>query len=155
MEPPREIPSQAPAPALATGYAQSPDEDGHVSGSSETGETTTNALDLSVIESLRELGGSDEPGLVLEIIGMFLEDAPARLREIEVACATNDVKLLERASHSLKSASANVGAMQLSSVCRRLEELARTNTTQGVADLVPESRRAWERVAAELRAIEA
>jgi HPt (histidine-containing phosphotransfer) domain-containing protein len=126
-----------------------------VSGSSETGQTTTNALDLSVIESLRELCGSDEPGLVLEIIGIFLEDAPARIREIEMAFATNDVKLLERASHSLKSASANVGAVQLSGVCRRLEELARINSAEGLADLVPESRRAWERAAAALRVIEA
>ena len=39
-------------------------------------------IDMQVIEGLRELGGEDEPGLLIEIVALFLADAPQRLGEI-------------------------------------------------------------------------
>lgn len=112
------------------------------------------AIDMQVIQGLRDLGGADEPGLLLEIIGMFLDDAPARIREIEQGFASGDVQLLERAAHSLKSASANVGAVQLSSVCKRIEEIARARGSNGIAELIPESKRALDRATCALRSIQ-
>jgi len=117
--------------------------------------SASGVLDAQVLQGLRELGGDDDPGLLLEVVGMFLEDAPLRMREIEQALQRGDLKLLERAAHSLKSASANVGAMALSGLCRRIEESARMSSTQGVADLVQESTRAWVAAEAALRAIRA
>ena len=108
---------------------------------------------MQVIEGLRELGGTEDPGLLLEIIGMFLEDAPQRIREIEQGLASGDIKLLERAAHTLKSASANVGAMQLSSVCKRIEEIARYSKSDGIAELIPESNKAWSDAANALRSL--
>jgi HPt (histidine-containing phosphotransfer) domain-containing protein len=108
---------------------------------------------MQVLAGLRELGGDDDPGLLLEVIGMFLEDAPLRMREIEQGLKGGDIKLLERAAHSLKSASANVGAVGLSGLCKRMEEIARTNSTQGIPELLAESGRAWAAAESALRAI--
>ncbi len=124
-----------------------------MNGSSQDSGGASSALDMQVIEGLRELGGTEDPGLLLEIIGMFLEDAPQRIREIEQGLASGDIKLLERAAHTLKSASANVGAMQLSSVCKRIEEIARYSKSDGIAELIPESNKAWSDAANALRSL--
>jgi two-component system, sensor histidine kinase and response regulator len=124
-----------------------------VNGSNRPGQGASGVIDMKVIEGLRELGGDDDPGLLVEVIGMFLDDAPTRIREIEQGLANGDVKLLERAAHSLKSASANVGAIQLSTVCKRIEEIARRHTSEGIAELIPESNKAWAEAAAALRSI--
>jgi HPt (histidine-containing phosphotransfer) domain-containing protein len=123
-----------------------------VNGSNSAG--AQNVLDMRIIEGLRELGGDDDPGLLVEVIGMFLEDAPTRIREIEQGLSTGDLKLLERAAHSLKSASANVGAMQLSQVCKRIEDIARRSTSDGIAELIPESNKALSDAASALRSIQ-
>lgn len=125
-----------------------------MNGSNQAGAGASGVLDMNVIEGLRELGGDDDPGLLLEVIGMFLEDAPTRIKELQQGLATGDVKLLERAAHSLKSASANVGAMQLSSVCKRIEEIARQRKSDGIAELIPESDKAWNAAAEALRSLQ-
>lgn len=124
-----------------------------MNGSNQADASAPGVLDMKVIEGLRELGGDDDPGLLLEVIGMFLEDAPTRIREIEQGLASGDIKLLERAAHSLKSASANVGAVELSTVCKRIEEIARQEKSEGIADLLPESNKAWHAAEQALRSI--
>lgn len=125
-----------------------------MNSSNHAGAGPSSVLDMEVIDGLRELGGDDDPGLLLEVIGMFLEDAPTRILEIQQGLARGDIKLLERAAHSLKSASANVGAMQLSTVCKRIEEIARQQKSDGIAELIPESNRAWTEAAHALRSIQ-
>lgn len=85
-------------------------------------------IDMAIIETLRELGGTEDPGLVSELIDLYLLDAPERIREIQDALARDDFDLLERASHTLKSASANIGASQLSEFCAELECMARSRS---------------------------
>lgn len=108
-------------------------------------------LDPQVLQDLRELGGEDDPGLLNELIGMFLDDAPRRLGDITGGLASGDVKTLERAAHTLKSSSANIGAVSLSALCRQIEEIARQNRTDGLAPLVESASRDFEKVAAELK----
>lgn len=125
-----------------------------MNGSNQADAGAPCVLDMRVIEGLRELGGDDDPGLLLEVIGMFLDDAPTRIAEIRQGLASGDIKLLERAAHSLKSASANVGAMQLSNVCKRIEEIARQDKAAGIAELIPESNKALDDATTALRSIQ-
>lgn len=108
---------------------------------------------MQVIEGLKEIGGEDDPALFVELIGIFLQDAPQRIDELRRALATSDVKLLERAAHTLKSSCANVGATSLSEVCKRMEEHARFGRTQEIPALYDETQRLWPRVEAALRRI--
>jgi HPt (histidine-containing phosphotransfer) domain-containing protein len=110
-------------------------------------------LDMRVIEDLRDLGGEDEPGLVLEIIGLFLRDAPERVGEIEAGLAAGDLRRVEYAAHALKSASANVGARGLSDLCRRIEESARRQRAEELPDLVRQSSQVWPSVQSALQSI--
>src|SRR4051794_10421479 len=98
---------------------------------------------MRVIESLKELGGEDDPGLVLELIGLFLQDAPQRMSDIQSSLARGDIGTLERAAHTLKSSSANIGAARLSSYCKSMEELARKHEVEGLPPLVRASVQSW------------
>jgi HPt (histidine-containing phosphotransfer) domain-containing protein len=111
-------------------------------------------IDMQVIEGLRELGGEDEPGLLIEIVALFLADAPQRLGEIDRALATGDLRSLERAAHTLKSSSQNVGALGLARMCREMEELARKQELAPVRGVYEASRGHWSDVERALRSID-
>lgn len=108
---------------------------------------------MRVIAELRELGGEDDPNLLAELIAMFLADAPERIREVETSLASGDIKTLERAAHTLKSSSANIGAMILSAVCKRIEEFARKQDSESIRPLMAETARAFTETETALRAL--
>ena len=99
-------------------------------------------LDRSVLEELQEVIGP----AALQIVAVFLEDAPALVQALQQAAQANDIERLQALSHTLKSSSANVGALSLSAVARRIEHEARAGSLQrpavAVALLVAEFARA-------------
>ena len=99
-------------------------------------------LDRSVLEELQAVIGA----AALQIVAVFLEDAPAMVQALQQAAQGNDIERLQALSHSLKSSSANVGALSLSAVARRIEHEARAGSLQrpavAVALLVAEFARA-------------
>jgi len=60
------------------------------------------------------------------MIRAFQENADQRLRRMADAGAADDVATLEREAHSLVGAAANVGALQLAAVARRIELACKT-----------------------------
>lgn len=99
-------------------------------------------LDRSVLEELQGVIGP----VALQIVSVFLEDAPSLVQTLQQAAQANDIERLQALSHSLKSSSANVGALSLSAVARRIEHEARAGSLQrpavAVALLVAEFARA-------------
>jgi CheY-like chemotaxis protein len=110
-------------------------------------------LDMEVIEGLRALAGEGDPGLMEELIGLFLDDAPARMAEVARGLEQGDLELLERAAHTLKSSSANMGARALSRICFEIERGAREGKFDGMQDLVHSSQQAFVAVQRELQRI--
>jgi HPt (histidine-containing phosphotransfer) domain-containing protein len=109
-------------------------------------------LDERILNDLRDLGGQDDPGLLAELIDIFLQDAPQRMAEIMNGLKAGDLKGVERAAHTLKSSSANIGALGLSSMCKRMEEIARERKSEGIQALVNESALLLKDVDSALRA---
>lgn len=103
-------------------------------------------IDTSVLDGLREIGSEGQPDLLSELLTLYLEDSPARLQAIRQAVANFDAKEIERASHSLKGGSANLGAKLLSDVCSQLEECARENRLNEAPRLVEELDAEYSRV---------
>ena len=75
---------------------------------------------LAKLEALQRPG---TPSVLARVISIYLDSAPALLRQMETAITENDVESLHAAAHSLKSASANLGADALAAMCRELETL--------------------------------
>lgn len=111
------------------------------------------AIDMEVIASLRALGGEDDPELLFELIDLFLDDAPNHISALESAAAAGDVETIERAAHTLKSSCANIGARQLSALCRELESQGRARDLGAVPTLVERARTEYLRVQDALEAI--
>jgi signal transduction histidine kinase/CheY-like chemotaxis protein/HPt (histidine-containing phosphotransfer) domain-containing protein len=85
----------------------------------------TEPIDDAVLNNLAQLQREGRPDIVNRVITLFLESAPALLKDLQDGAAKGDTAVLHRASHTLKSASANVGAALLSAHCRELEAMAR------------------------------
>lgn len=79
-------------------------------------------FDGSALRSLRE-SSPRGPALVARVLGVWLRDSETRLAEARSAIASGDREVAHRAVHSLKSASALVGALRFSTRCREAEEV--------------------------------
>ncbi len=83
-------------------------------------------IDSDVLDELREMLG----GEVDRLIDVFLEDTPRLISALESAAAGPDYGALRDAAHSLKSSSANLGAMSLSAAASRIETGARQQSLE-------------------------
>jgi HPt (histidine-containing phosphotransfer) domain-containing protein len=93
-------------------------------------------VDMSVVHELVDLAGDGDPELLLDLIDMFLDDAPLKVRTIVEAAAAGDLEAVERAAHSLKGSSGNLGAVLLQEVAEQLQIAGRTRTAQSLDELL-------------------
>ena len=107
-------------------------------------------IDPQAIENLRSLNPDDNDEFLREIAGIFLEDTPLRIAELEQSLAAADLPKFTRAAHSIKGSSANLGAMALRAVAERLEHHARTNGVTAAAPFVAEITAEFARAQTEL-----
>ena len=89
----------------------------------------SDALDEALLDELREVMGTAFDTL----IDTFVADGERRI--VEIVHAPGD-EALRRSAHGLKGASANLGAVRLSTVCASLEALARNGERDGRAALI-------------------
>jgi CheY-like chemotaxis protein/HPt (histidine-containing phosphotransfer) domain-containing protein len=113
-------------------------------------------LDHAVLDGLRrDLGGEEA---VRELIRTYLDEAPALLKQISEAVAHRDAHALDTAAHTLKSASATVGALRLSALSKDLEAIGKAglqdmvSTAPKVAQILAEAQEAREMLHARLSA---
>ncbi len=111
------------------------------------------ALETSVIDGLLASVEGDTD-FVIELIAAFLADGATQLDEIEAALAAGDAEAVVRPAHTLKSASATLGAMRLAASARTLELAGRSGALDGTdARAAAEGIRAdWETASAALNA---
>src|SRR5436190_6216817 len=86
---------------------------------------TVEPIDEAVLANLAQLQREGRPDIVNRVITLFLESAPALLKDLQEGAENGDAARLGRASHALKSCAANVGAAAFSARCDELEALAR------------------------------
>jgi len=110
-------------------------------------------LDPQSIENLRALNPGDNDAFLREIVGIFLEDTPVRLVELDEGLAAGDVAKFARAAHSIKGSSSNIGAVALRTAAEKLEHHARTHGLADAAALVATVKAEFERSATALRAV--
>lgn len=110
----------------------------------------TSVIDPQAIENLRALNPGDNDEFLREIAGIFLEDTPLRIAELEQSLVAADIAKFTRAAHSIKGSSANLGAMALRTTAEKLEHHARTQGLDGVTDLLAEIKAEFARAHAEL-----
>ncbi len=113
----------------------------------------TCVIDPEAIENLRELNPGDDDEFLREIAGIFLDDTPQRIAELEQSLRDGDVVTFTRAAHSIKGSSSNLGAVALRNVAGTLENEAKTNGLAAVDSLMDLVRVEFERARAELSSL--
>jgi PAS domain S-box-containing protein len=103
-------------------------------------------LDRRVLNSLRQMAGTKAATILRQIIEHYREDAPQRLQDIRDAVAAGDAQSLRQSAHSLRSSSANLGAMNLSHLCKELEMIGRAGTTTGGPEWLAQVEAEYEKV---------
>lgn len=98
-------------------------------------EQVEGALDRATLDQLFDSIGGD-PEFLVELIDTYVSDAPMQVQELRAAIAAGDVERLVRPAHTLKSASASLGALGLSERCRQLEAASKTGAADGAGDQV-------------------
>ena len=92
-------------------------------------------LDQKALDNIRAL---DDGGTAIldEVIGMYLAEAPQHLAQMHAALHAQDGAELGRIAHAFKSASQNVGGLQLGELCRQLEREGKAGALPEAAPLV-------------------
>ena len=100
----------------------------------EGGDTFRDVLDQSVLASLRELQEAGDPDIVAEVGGLFIKHSPEKVDAIMQSVEKDDAKGLQLAAHSMKSSSAYIGAMRLSTLAKELEMMGRSQSLNGARE---------------------
>jgi len=108
-------------------------------------------IDPDAIANLRELNPDDGGEFLREILGIFLEDTPKRLAELDASLAAGDAPKFSRAAHSIKGSSGNLGALALREVAGQLEQRSQQAGLGDVAGLVASLKVEYVRAESELK----
>ncbi len=90
-------------------------------------------LDHNVLETLRSI--LDEDGLQVAI-DAYINDSVVQVERMRNSVAGDDMEGLQRAAHSLKGSSGNLGAVVLAEQCQELEQLVKQGRTEGAGTLI-------------------
>jgi CheY-like chemotaxis protein/HPt (histidine-containing phosphotransfer) domain-containing protein len=105
------------------------------------------AIDMNVVRDLMDLMGSD----FHDLIRVYLEDTPKNLSALERAARTNDIDALVAPAHSLKSTSANLGALLLADMAKRIEQGARSGDLGEPVLMVAQLQNEYQRASTQLK----
>ncbi|AUI68103.1 response regulator [Beggiatoa leptomitoformis] len=108
--------------------------------------TDLDTLKTQITEALTLLVG-DEQALLLELVETYLHDSQELVKNMQTyPSATMDLQTVERASHSLKSSSASLGAVALAELCRQVESQTRQGQTQGLTEKIQQLAAEYQQV---------
>ncbi|MCA3135327.1 MAG: response regulator [Betaproteobacteria bacterium] len=94
------------------------------------------ALDLSVLKSMEEFSVDGAGEFVRRLARIWIDSSGEQCAAAAAALACSDTDTLRRLAHTLKSASASVGALQVAALARQMETLAATADEGVLASLL-------------------
>jgi len=103
--------------------------------SQETTELEDSPLDYVVLEGIRELQMEDEPDVLIDLIGMYLENSQVLLGRVRMALNERNYNELRKSVHSLKGTSSTLGAHRLSNYCNEVLRLVDQNASFDILDV--------------------
>ena len=109
------------------------------------------SIDPKVIADLRALQAGGPPAFLAELIDLYLREAELQVAKIRASFDVQDAPSLERAAHTLKGSSGNLGARTLSALCAELQAVARAADWTRAGELVPRVEREHATSSGELR----
>lgn len=88
----------------------------------------------------------------VDLIQNYMNDSEKRIEEMQEAFNNNDNRLGFESAHSLKGASSNLGATNLTEMCYQLQEICRGGQIHKHQQLIDEIKAECQAVNAEIKA---
>jgi signal transduction histidine kinase/DNA-binding response OmpR family regulator/HPt (histidine-containing phosphotransfer) domain-containing protein len=110
-------------------------------------------VNREALEKIRMLSRERGDALVEKVINAYVDDTPQQLSTLRRAIDGMDTDNVRRIAHTLKSASANVGAESLAALCKEMEHLGRAATTEGADGLLTDMEQEFQAVRNSLTAL--
>ena len=110
-------------------------------------------INMHALENIRALSPDRGGALVQRVVAAYVGDTPQHLQTLRQAIAGVDTGSLRKVAHSLKSSSANVGAEVLAQMCKEMENLGRTDSTEGASGILTDMEHEFQAVRDSLSAI--
>lgn len=95
----------------------------------------------------------NQQGLLDHLVRLYLDTTPENIRQIESAAETGDKATVAFHAHSLKGASSEMGAEQLSDHCQQLQQIARAGDDRSIMDNVNQVLNCYRKTRSELEAV--
>ncbi len=108
------------------------------------------SIDVQVLEQLQASLGDGNPGIVVDLIDLFLDDLPLQIQTFQDGLQTNDMTLVKRAVHTIKSSAATIGASQLSALSAEIEHMTQLGELKEIAMRRDQFLRVCEQMRADL-----
>ncbi len=112
-----------------------------------------NVIDRNVLDSLLEAVGGDGEFLA-ELLDTYFADTPQQFAAMHGALTDYNSDDFRRAAHSIKSNSANFGAMVLSEKAKKLEDLGKAGQLDQAAAPLEEAEAEYSKVKSVLETIQ-
>lgn len=103
-------------------------------------------LDQAALDGIRELDPTGASNLLVQVASMYRTTVPPLLEQIRLGLERGDAQAVRLAAHTLKSSSANLGAMELAQLCGLLERAARSGQLSGDLPSAGQVQREFEAV---------
>lgn len=84
-------------------------------------------IDRNVLATLNKIQPADGQNFMKRMVTLYLTSAASNIKAMKKAWLDNDIELLTRSAHSLKSSSANLGVTVLTRLSEQLEFDCRHN----------------------------
>ena len=101
------------------------------SNSAESSANQPQPIDIVDMQALLDRLGGD-PSLLVEIIGIYLQDGPRLLDEIRDAIAARDARRLALVAHQYKGTVLNLSAQPVATAAAQVEQIGRANDLSGI-----------------------
>jgi CheY-like chemotaxis protein/HPt (histidine-containing phosphotransfer) domain-containing protein len=138
------------APEPRTSASAITDDDGGIATAVLLDRDTIN---VNALDNIRALSTDRGTALVRKVVAAYVDDTPQHFEALHTAIDRRDATMLRKEAHSLKSSSANVGADSLAQMCKEMEHLGRTETTEGAAVILTDMEHEFQAVRHTLTAI--
>ena len=112
------------------------------------------AIDETVLQMLLGFGNDNNNTFLKELINIYLEETLHLISEMKTASENIKMETFTRAAHTLKSSSANLGAMHLSEMCKELEELGKSRNLNDIPKKITAVEQEFQRVNTALKKLQ-
>jgi HPt (histidine-containing phosphotransfer) domain-containing protein len=150
-----------PRPALPGEPHPAPGTDEKASDTAKTAEMPVSCspqavagdtlIDHRALMNITALQRPGSPPLLTKVVSLYFQSSRELLEKLRQALEQGDADTTRKAAHSLKSSSANLGARQLASLSKALEDAGRSHSLEQAGPLLERIKTEHGRVVAALQ----